>query len=239
MSSREVKERGAAPQQVRLEERIYQELLSRIHRGSYALGQKLPSEIDFTEEFKVSRPVVRSALARLRDAGLIVSRQGAGSFVGSGETNSGGGFSALSSIETISSYFKYRRIIECEAAASAAKEPNKKLLNEMGELIRLMDGEIEAGLTTVEQDIRFHGIIAQMSGNRFLVESLQMLRPHTLFLGRFVRSLSPSGYIRGKIDMNNEHLEIINAIKSGDPELARETIGNHIDGSVDRIFKGE
>ena len=45
-----------------LETRIYQDLLGRIHDGTYALGERLPPENDFAEEFGVSRPVIRAAM---------------------------------------------------------------------------------------------------------------------------------------------------------------------------------
>ena len=78
-----------------------------------------------------------------------------------------------------------------------------------------MDAEIEAGLPTIQRDIRFHALIAEVAGNRYIIESLQMLRPHTLFVGRFVRSLSPSGYVRGRLGMRTEHRQIVEAIARG------------------------
>ncbi len=45
------------------------------------MNARLPSKPNWRAAFGASRPVVREALARLRDDGIIVSRQGSGSYV--------------------------------------------------------------------------------------------------------------------------------------------------------------
>ena len=50
-----------------------------IKSGSYKPDERLPTELDLAAEFEVSRPIVRDALKRLREQGLIYSRRGAGS----------------------------------------------------------------------------------------------------------------------------------------------------------------
>jgi len=41
----------------RLESQVYRALLDKIRFGTYALGEKLPSEHELSEEHDVSRPV--------------------------------------------------------------------------------------------------------------------------------------------------------------------------------------
>ena len=64
-----------------LPDKIYGDILNRILEGEYKEGERLPTEHEMAAEFQVSRPIVREALRRLRERGLIYSRQGAGSFV--------------------------------------------------------------------------------------------------------------------------------------------------------------
>ncbi len=52
-----------------------------IVNGSYPVGSQLPTEEELRARFSVSRFTVREALRRLRDDGLIASRQGAGTVV--------------------------------------------------------------------------------------------------------------------------------------------------------------
>ena len=222
----------------RLEEQIYHALLDRIQSGTYALGQRLPPEMELSAEFGVSRPVVRAALARLRDAGLVTSRRGAGSFVSSGEAEVEGGFTPIGSIDDMTAFFDYRRMIETRTAAIAATRATAEDLADLRQRLAKMDKDNESGIATVEQDVNFHIRIAEIANNRFLLETLHMLRPHTLFMGHFLRRLSASGYARGKAGMRNEHYGIVDALEAGDSPAAERTMEQHLAASRERIFKG-
>src|ERR1700741_156858 len=57
-------------------ERIAEELRADIASGTYAVGQRLPSERDLAQRFKVSRPSVREATIALELDGLAEGRRG-------------------------------------------------------------------------------------------------------------------------------------------------------------------
>jgi GntR family transcriptional regulator len=63
----------------------YQEIADRLRdqmrSGVLAPGERLPSEPDLVREFDASRNTVRLAIALLTNQGLVVTRQGLGSFV--------------------------------------------------------------------------------------------------------------------------------------------------------------
>jgi DNA-binding LacI/PurR family transcriptional regulator len=61
--------------------RVYLELRGALNDGTHRQGDKLPSENDLAEQFGVSRPTVRRALAQLVTEGLIERRMGAGTVV--------------------------------------------------------------------------------------------------------------------------------------------------------------
>ncbi|NQV99847.1 MAG: FadR family transcriptional regulator [Rhodospirillales bacterium] len=222
-----------------LERQVYAQLLERIRSGHYKLGEKLPAEKDLTAEYGVSRPVIRTALARLRDDGLLVSRKGAGSFISGGGQDVEGGFAPLQGVNDIEAYIAFRKMIECTSAAEAARHVNAEAVAELREILEEMDEIIDAGVATVDLDSKFHYRIAELSDNRFLLETLTMLRSHTFFIGKFVRSLGSTGYRKGKRAMNGEHHVILDAIEAGDPEAARQAMLDHIEASERRVFKGE
>jgi GntR family transcriptional regulator len=62
-------------------------LRSPIDSGEWPAGHKLPSESELMEQFGVSRVTVRLAVGALRAEGLILTRQGRGSFVRDREAN--------------------------------------------------------------------------------------------------------------------------------------------------------
>jgi GntR family transcriptional regulator len=62
-------------------QRIADQLRRQIRDGQYAPNSRIPAETELTEQFGVSLPTVRQALAALRAEGLVESRQGIGTFV--------------------------------------------------------------------------------------------------------------------------------------------------------------
>lgn len=56
-------------------------LLERIRGEKYPAGSRMPSESDLSEELGVSRATVRTALAKLAANGLIIRKQGDGTYV--------------------------------------------------------------------------------------------------------------------------------------------------------------
>lgn len=222
----------------RLEDRVYSGLLDDIRLGAFRLGQRLPSEADLAAQYGCSRPVIRAALAKLRESGLIVSRQGAGSFVSSGHPDEKSGFAPLHSIDDIAEYFRFRRMIEAETVQNAARLAGPGDIASLRGLIDRMDELSDSGASTVDTDIVFHRTIAEMSGSRFLAETMDMLAPNWKFVGRFVTSLSQTGSLSRQRDMNSEHRLIVDAIGSGDAEAARVAMTRHIEGSERRVFKG-
>jgi len=60
---------------------IADRLRTQINNGGLAPGQRLPSEPDLAAEYDASRNTVRLAIALLINQGLVISRQGLGTFV--------------------------------------------------------------------------------------------------------------------------------------------------------------
>ncbi len=56
-------------------------LLERIRTQEYAPGSRLPSESELAGELGVSRASVRSALGRMAGEGLLIRKQGDGTYV--------------------------------------------------------------------------------------------------------------------------------------------------------------
>src|SRR5919112_4718663 len=65
----------------KLSRRLFEQLADQIKSGRLAPGARLPTEHALTRAARVSRTVVREAVAALRAEGLVVTRQGVGAFV--------------------------------------------------------------------------------------------------------------------------------------------------------------
>ncbi|EFG08542.1 GntR family transcriptional regulator [Streptomyces clavuligerus] len=77
MAAREIDPRAPEPPY----RQIAADLIAEIERGDLAPGRPLPSEKELTERYGVARNTARSALALLRDRGLIFTVSGRGSYV--------------------------------------------------------------------------------------------------------------------------------------------------------------
>lgn len=68
---------GQSPKYVKIAER----LTKAIESGHFDAGDRLPAETRLAEEYRVTVPTVRRAIALLRSQNLVESRQGVGTFV--------------------------------------------------------------------------------------------------------------------------------------------------------------
>ena len=103
-----------------LADHAYEKILAMISSGETAVGDKLPTEHAMSEMLEVSRPVLRQALKQLREDGVVVSRQGSGSFVQRRPDTAVLTFAPVGSIADIQRTFEFRAAIEGEAAFLAA-----------------------------------------------------------------------------------------------------------------------
>jgi len=60
---------------------IMEQLRSKIQEGAFAVGSALPPERELAEAYNVSRMTVRQAITGLVDEGILIRRQGVGTFV--------------------------------------------------------------------------------------------------------------------------------------------------------------
>jgi DNA-binding FadR family transcriptional regulator len=220
-------------------DRLYEALLGRILSGEYAPGERLPSEELLAADFGVSRPVVRQALARLREEDFISSRRGSGSYVRRPEEAAPAPFAPISCVADIERCFEFRLTIESRAAGLAARNRSPGQL----EALRAAHAHLEAVLATGalgnEADFRFHDAAAEASGNRFFLETLHVLRPHIdtcmRMLPRLAQRRTPSRIAR----VRAEHRAILDAIVACDAPGAEKAMADHITRAQRRIFEGE
>ncbi|WP_299231561.1 GntR family transcriptional regulator [uncultured Halomonas sp.] len=164
--------------QPRLADVITERLEAMILEGSLQPGQKLPPERELAERFSVSRPSLREAIQKLSARGLLISRQGGGTFV-SKELNSGYSDPLLEMLSRHGEFhldlLEFRDAMEGISAYYAAlrSTPTDKAL-----LIRRFE-ELEAcfqGHDPVEEakaDAAFHLAIAEAAHNVLLLHTIR------------------------------------------------------------------
>ena len=72
-----------------------------VQNGHYTAGDRLPSEVELSQQLGISRPTLREALRLLEEEGAIIRRHGVGTFVAAPRPVIESGLEVLESIERL------------------------------------------------------------------------------------------------------------------------------------------
>jgi len=226
-----------APQRAqRLADQLYEEIVRQIVHGRLPTGERLPSENQLCEIFKVSRPVVREAIARLQADGLVVTRQGAATTVAKRPRREFLRLAPIGEIADLMRCYEYRIAVEGEAAFLAGQRCTPEAMAEIDAALAELEGVIARGEVGVEADRRFHVAIARASQNALFEQSLDALAAHIFAAMTVARNLSLTHSRRRLTLVQDEHRRIVEAIRAGEPEEARTLMREHIDNARSRVL---
>jgi GntR family transcriptional repressor for pyruvate dehydrogenase complex len=218
-----------------LSDAVFDRIQRAIKSGAYATDERLPTEHSLAAEFQVSRPVVRDALQRLRDQGLIYSRRGAGSFVREQGVREPLGFGQMENLSDLQHCYDFRLTIEPEAAAMAARRRTPEALQKIKSALTLLRDATNRQAHRADADFMFHLSIAQASGNPYFSTAMQALEEH-IAVGMRFHGLSLRSTSDGLQHVFIEHSAVFDAIARGDAEAARTLMRTHLTSSRDRLF---
>jgi len=218
-----------------LSDAVFDRIQRAIKSGAYAVNERLPTEHALAAEFQVSRPVVRDALQRLRDQGLIYSRRGAGSFVREQGIREPLGFGQMENLSDLQHCYDFRLTIEPEAAAMAAERYTPEALARIKSALGLLRDATNRQAHRADADFMFHLSIAQASANPYFSTAMQALEEH-IAVGMRFHGMSLRSTSNGLQHVFVEHSAVFDAIARRDTEAARELMRAHLTGSRDRLF---
>lgn len=219
----------------RLSDRVAQTMLAEIDAGHLPTGHKLPTEAGLAQQFKVSRTVIREAVARLKSLGRVSSRQGSGIYVqeaGIPPLNFEG--RDADSLEAVVQMVELRRALEAEIAALAAVRRTGAELRRMQQALVALDKAVQAGGDGVQQDLDFHRRMADAAHNPFLLSTLQYLSHFLTDATRITRANEArrDDFVS---QVRQEHALIVKAIQARDPIAAKQAASGHMDNAIHRI----
>lgn len=232
-----------AGQRPRLSDVLYADLLQEINSGKYGAGTRLPSEAEFSAQFAVSRPIVREALGRLREEGVIRSKKGSGSYVATVDRRDGVAASmparTVSSISDVQKLYQFRVSLEGEAAFLAAQNRTDEHLVAIGKAADDLASTMHSASDGTNEDIVFHRTVAIATGNAFFVDVLDRIAPDMQFIVQLARTLLQGRPAKNIEAVQKEHSLVLEAIRSRDAVAARERMQFHIRTAQARLFFGE
>src|SRR5687768_4744655 len=224
----------------KLSRRLFEQLADEIKSGRLAPGARLPTEHALTRAARVSRTVVREAVAALRAEGLVVTRQGVGAFVSAEPTRAPFRIEPerMQSLGDILAVMELRLGVEIESAGLAAERASKAQVRNILNALSAIEEASAAGRAAVDEDLAFHRAIAEATGNAEFPRFLQFIGRH-LIPRRTVSGLTERmGGERAYLALiQEEHRRISQAIESRDPKAAREAMRRHLTRSLERYRK--
>lgn len=218
----------------KLSARVIETLRGDIQSGRIPGGRKLPTEAQLTEQFGVSRTVVREAVAALAADGLVETRQGAGTFA---VAQRFAAFSNLAAdkISIAINVLEVRIGIEVESAGLAAARRNPSQDAAIHEAFYEFDRLLRLDQATGRTDFAFHRAIAAATNNPYYVEVLDALGarliPCDVTSPWGTDSVLTRDYQEG---LQVEHMRIMEAISAGNVDAARIAMRVHLTNSQER-----
>lgn len=216
----------------KLSDVITEQLESMILDGSLLAGQQLPPERELALQFDVSRPSLREAIGNLQARGLVERKQGGGTFVNP-NLNAAMTDPLLALVstrpETQFDLLEFRHALEGMAAYYAAlrgqPEDYQALQDALDKLP--VPGAGESMRELAEAVSEFYMIMARASHNMVLLHVMSTMR--AMLIDNIERNFV---MLAQHADVHNEitrqRREIVAAIASRDPELARQACNAHL-----------
>ena len=223
---------------------VAEQLVGLIVDSTFAVGDRLPSEVDLARDFQVSRPSIREALAALAFAGHVESRRGFGTVVVSKEPSAGRVGAAvpsprphegLASLDEAVDLLEVRLLLEPSAMASAAVDPNVEKLDIARSLVDGMRVAVEEPGLRVSSDVRVHRALLEVCPNTRLRQSTAEVLE--LSLDPMLLETRTQAWASPELPLcwADQHLEVCDAIAAGDPERARMASREHLASVVNNF----
>ena len=208
-------------------------LLDQLHSGQWQVGERLPTEREFGEQYHISRSTVRKVLADMKAQGLIAQTVGSGTYV-------------TDKVLASRSTKKAAPLATSEAAwhTSPAELMDARMALEPA-IIEMVIGNATTAdfdqmdncctraeaATSVEEfevwDGMFHEIIARAAHNGFVARLFKLMN-QARAQGEWgmlkKRSLTPER----RLAYQAEHRALLNAIKARDPVQAKALATEHL-----------
>ncbi|XWN31343.1 MAG: GntR family transcriptional regulator [Devosia sp.] len=195
----------------------YDDLRQMIVSGALAPGERVLEE-ECAARLGISRTPVREAIGRLVTEGLLVKPDGGPHAV------------HRISADEILEILNVRRLLEVEAARRAAGSPGRDdLLTLRRVFVGFLEGNKPDADAHMAADDALHERLATMARSAILAELVVNLRLRTRV---FDKGIIPDRFEPGC----HEHIAIIDAVLSGEPQRAEDAMRLHLKGVADSIL---
>lgn len=199
-------------------------ILNYIIEEGLETGAKLPNEFELAERLGVGRGTVREAVKILVSRNVLEIRRGAGTYVSErqGLAEDPLGLALIKDKKHLAlDLLHVRLMLEPEIARMAAEHATPQQKEELVLQCDKVEEMIRQGRNHMEEDVRFHEMIAACSKNQVVAKLVPVINSS---IAVFVDVTN--GRLRQ--ETIETHREIVEAIVDGDPEGARGSMHMHL-----------
>ncbi|WP_088189525.1 FadR/GntR family transcriptional regulator [Desulfosporosinus sp. FKA] len=224
-------------------QKIYEQIVDQISQlvidGHLKPGDRLPSERELVDRFKVSRSSIREAVSALELMGLIEVRSGEGMYIRQVNVDSVvAPLAWMLFIEKDSDLELYeaRKVLEVQAAGLAAERAEEDEIAEMHKHLELMRTDLQLERTGEEADHNFHYCIAKATHNKILIRLMNTISDTMRITLKTSRNILASDRNKPR-RLYDEHFAIYEAIRLHDIEQAQKLMLDHLVGVENELAK--
>lgn len=214
-----------------LYEQVCKMIETQIIEGNLKIGDKLQTEKELVDIYKVSRTDIREALKVFKEKGWLETHVAKGTFivhnVTKGIENSMNIAAHMNPDSWLSNLIDIRLTIEPENAALAAVNANQEDISRMKHAINKMEKALTSKDnkdTFLEGDFSFHMAIVEATGNNLM----RVIIYPVVNLMRDFQRYHLYQVPRGSQRAQSHHRKIMDAIERHDPKAALTSMYEHI-----------
>ena len=213
----------------RITDQVFEQLRELIYRGQLKPGEQVLPERELAEALSVSRTTVRGAINKLVALGLLVQKQGQGTFVRSLERRNGHPLAIALAAENISltDLLEVRLGLETNAAYLAAQRATDEDIATLEATVAEMEEQGATHRLAAEADTAFHMAVAYATKNPAQVFLMKHFYDYlTVGIKENLALLyEDPANIQAVL---SEHRAVLEAISRHDPETAFAAMKLHI-----------
>ena len=218
-----------------LVDKVEKNLIELFIEKEFKVGDIIPTELELKEAMGVSRTVIREALLRLRMIGLIDSKKRRGAVITSPDLTAVLQKSMNPQMlddNTLREIFEMRLSLEIGMADFIIQRVTPEDIVELKAIVKTEPKKAQTHLFQIEQEIKFHGKLYDITGNETLKNFQKMLLPVFHYVHQ-------SGLLKKQVVLKQfvSHAGLIELIEKGSAEKLRNGIRNHLENHFCRLFE--
>jgi DNA-binding FadR family transcriptional regulator len=210
---------------------VVEELVDAIVTGRIQPGNSLPPESQLSEQFGVSRTVIRESVKRVEEKGMVTIARGRGT-----EVRPSSSWNMLDRV-VLTSLIKHddslgvldqlsivRAQLESVMAADTARSRSEEQLGKLERAIQRMRDTVQDEKAFRAADVVFHEAVMEISGNQLAESIARILFERARDSARY-HGVEPADHFAITL---SEHEDVFEAIVTRDSLRARDAMNSHI-----------